>query len=358
MGGANQYIQDTWGFLGEGTYNKVYVNKGRTCVLKLQKTFDTSLYDTDNPERSVRLWNEINSHINLPALLYRATDLDKQGKTVELHGWIAPFITGRQSTDGEISRELINIFNRTGRIIVDAPSPQNFITTRDRDVVCVDIGLALQMERREEDELGQITRPRKKSQESLNAWYDLNYDFSGSPESYFDSVKKTYPNTVQTIKALLFIKEHRPDIINVDFLKSNPLLLRQLSDAYGAYDTTVLDVTTPPTIDSINTACIVQLQRYIAAKIDQPKPNFLSRWFKNKMKTEKKIDAITNLITQLNRVQSVADIKESFAIMQQSLIAESRFTKGLRATFQRCFHIIDTFETHHPTLDRPPNTQN
>lgn len=44
-----------------------------------------------------------------------------------------------------------------------------------------------------------------------------------------------HPLSIQTIRALLFIKLHRPDIDNVDFLKNNPQLVRRLSHAYN-YD--------------------------------------------------------------------------------------------------------------------------
>jgi hypothetical protein len=237
MAGIHQ--TPNWTFLGEGTYNSVYVNKDRTYILKIRKSYDEEAsYDVDNPERSVRVWNEVNAHITPPAEL-RSVELSN--KADPLICWVAPFIEGRQASDDEMSTALVDIFNRTGRIIVDAVSPNNFITTSNGNVVCVDIGLALQMERREEDELAQIARPRKKSQESLSAWQDLSDGFSGTspskPESYFDYAQRGAPNTVQTIKALLFIKEYRPDIMNVDFLHSKPQLLRQLSQAYGSSET-------------------------------------------------------------------------------------------------------------------------
>jgi hypothetical protein len=91
---------------------------------------------TDLPERSVRLWNEINPDLEPEATLI-STEMGD--------GWACPFIKGVQASDHEMSVALIDIFNRTGRIVVDATAPENFIKTPSGKVVCIDIGMALQI---------------------------------------------------------------------------------------------------------------------------------------------------------------------------------------------------------------------
>src|SRR3989338_631154 len=128
-----------WKKLGEGTYNVAYVSDDGKSVLKIQKSDDK----TDTPERSVRLWNTINPDIPPPARL------EQTEKGV---GWVCPFIKGKQASDKEMSIALIDIYNKTGRIIVDATAPKNFVKLpfpRSR-VVCVDVGMAIQMEQRDE----------------------------------------------------------------------------------------------------------------------------------------------------------------------------------------------------------------
>ncbi len=146
-----------WSYIGRGTYNDVYINQDRTMVLKIKKTHSFGqLPATDLPERSVRLWNEFNGDKfqGRKAELH-STEIDdpthnRQGR---YHGWVCPYVEGRQASDEEISNALIEIFNKTGRIVVDAPSPKNFITTPSGEVVCVDIGYALQAQLQEEREI-------------------------------------------------------------------------------------------------------------------------------------------------------------------------------------------------------------
>ena len=155
-----------WKKIGEGSYNDVYLSEDGIEVLKIQiitSAISTNAYDT--PKRSVRLWNAINSHILPPAREVFIPELNKAA-------WICPYINGRQSTDAEIREALIKIFNDTGRVIIDAASPRNFVTKDDGQVVCLDIGQALELDRRG----GEYTvdgKPRRNSITSINAWRDL-----------------------------------------------------------------------------------------------------------------------------------------------------------------------------------------
>ena len=206
-----------WRKLGSGNYNLAYVNEDYTKVLKIQH--DAS-EQTDRPKRSVRVWNEINAHWPPPASLLSS----KHG-----NGWVCPYVSGRQSTDSEMSNALIDIYSRTGRIVVDATARENFLTTDDEQVVCIDIGMALQMEKQDEPVLALTgTRGRSGSITSINAWSELQSVY----EPFLKTCGRTNPQTVNTVKALLFIKSNRPDIVNVDFLKSDDELVKRLSWAY------------------------------------------------------------------------------------------------------------------------------
>ena len=201
-----------WVFLGAGSYNKAYRSRDGEEVLKIQKTSDA----TDAPERSVRLWNAINAHIPPPARL---------ANTEFGSGWVCPFVQGVQASDKEMATALIDIFNNTGRVVVDATAAKNFIRTPTGQVLCVDVGMMLQLERRNDPGFAPL---RRQSIVSLNMWRDTKSNY----EPFLKTCAFTNPDTVNTVKALVFIKDNRPDIYDVNFLKTNPELVRKLAQAY------------------------------------------------------------------------------------------------------------------------------
>ncbi|MFI4963241.1 MAG: hypothetical protein ACHP6H_05225, partial [Legionellales bacterium] len=203
-----------WSFWGQGAFNTVYKSKDGKSVLKIQKN-KKDLSDT--PERSVRIWNEINSHLSPPARVLET----RLGK-----GWVCPFVDGVQASDNDIFSALITLYNRTGRIVVDAPSPRNFIKTINGQIFCVDIGVALQLDLRDRHFFNGLSK--NNSVVSLTAWAQNSKGYDG----YFINCQPFAPNTVKLIKALLFIKAHRPDMYKVGFLKSNPNILQILAHAY------------------------------------------------------------------------------------------------------------------------------
>lgn len=210
-----------WDKLGEGAYNLVYQSRDKKHVFKIQQRGLAAIdIPPDLPERSVRLWNEVNP--DLLAVLAE-TDLGK--------GWICPFVNGVQPTDKEISGAVIDIFNRTGRVLADAPGRKNFIKTHTGRVVCIDIGLALQMEQREEV-LFAGQHKRRKSIVSLDAWRVIGTNFN----DFFNAASHANPTTVLTVKALLFIKFNRPDVFDVSFLTRSPDLITQLAKAYNVQE--------------------------------------------------------------------------------------------------------------------------
>ena len=138
-----------WIRIGKGSYNVAYRSEDSRLVFKVAQ--DDS--PTDIPERSVRLWNLLNPNLQPPAQVSRQKI---SGKWVT--GWTCPFVVGVQASDKEIRQGLIDVFNRTGRIIMDAVAPDNFLKTRNGDIVCIDIGHALEMEKRESLALVGMTR--------------------------------------------------------------------------------------------------------------------------------------------------------------------------------------------------------
>jgi hypothetical protein len=141
-----------WGFgvLGIGNYNFAFIDETRENVLKVQHTIKDKDGKTDKdakidePSRSIRLWNEINSELTPAAKIVTHTLKGKSyaGLPVEVDiGWTCPFIKGRESTQLEIKSSLIDIFNRTGRVILDAIARDNFKTTAEGKVICIDIDL-------------------------------------------------------------------------------------------------------------------------------------------------------------------------------------------------------------------------
>lgn len=231
-------IMMEWKYIGEGTFNMAYrsdfgkgdlifkvakqitdkVSKKPLKILKISN-FDTM----DNYARSVRIWNDINSDIRPPAYIEQTKI---EGETVE--GWVCPYVEGVQAPDLEIAQKLIEIYNRTGRIIVDAPSSNNFLKTPTGKIVCIDVGLAVQLEKREEVSL--LGLPYRSSFSSLEIWDDSAVD---TYSDYFETpICKKNPQTTKTIKALLYIKENRQDIHQVDFLNTDPSTLTNLAKAY------------------------------------------------------------------------------------------------------------------------------
>ncbi|OGT47671.1 MAG: hypothetical protein A3F17_01880 [Gammaproteobacteria bacterium RIFCSPHIGHO2_12_FULL_41_15] len=213
----DSFAKQKWTPLGFGRFNNVYVNQDKTLVLKIQIKAGNETDAYDVPSRSVALWNKINADITPPARVV----MSEMGE-----GWVCPYIEGEQSTDLEIQEAIIDIYNRTGRIVVDAPSPKNFVTrvnpeTGERKAVCIDIGMALKLEQREEEALNQ-------SFTSLAAWKLHRRGYIG----FLARSTIGYPETSATIKALLFIQNNRSDMYDVTFLKTNPDLVKLCRDAY------------------------------------------------------------------------------------------------------------------------------
>jgi hypothetical protein len=140
-------------------------------------------------------------------------------------GWIAPYIRGTQPTDNEIIKKLFEIYQKTGRIVVDGFVKANFIKMLSGEVVCIDVGFALKLENRMD---------RQQSRESLDFW-----DRDGMSRIYaslFSDHEKRFTRLVPVIratKALLYLQMHRPDVRYVAHLYLNKPLIEQLVEGYN-----------------------------------------------------------------------------------------------------------------------------
>lgn len=363
-------MAETWHRLAHGAYNIVYRNDDSSLILKVQIIYRDETDDYDTPSRAVRLWNEINPHLSPPAEVIAS-----------MHGtgWTCPFIHGQQASDAEISKALIDIFNATGRVVVDAPADGNFIKAPDGKIVCVDIGMALQMEAEEERALSKGST-RRKSITSLNAWRRLHNNFSSKYVGFWDKASKTFPETVHTIKALLFIKMHRPDIFDVNFLKDEPSLVATIANAYAQQDdasekktalTHLTRVRGAPLVTAedlnkvrellsskqaiglshIKNSCENELQRYIRSRgfIDEQKkfmPSLLTLFFRNVALTREKVKSIQQLIADIQNATSLEDIEGTMTKAQQDEhLVQGKVTTGVASTLKKCQLIIATAKT-------------
>lgn len=206
-----------WKYLASGNYNDAYVGEmhNKKWVLKKAKSaqgkekYSKAAAAMDTADRAVRLWNLIN--LDFPAKKYG-------------DDWIAPFIEGVEPTPDEIGDAIIDLYQRTGRIVADALTPGNFKKTPAGEIICIDIGAALKLEENLEEE---------KSQASLDFWRETKRDYGG----YFNRNSPRFSVIVKTTKALLFLQHFRPDVSDVSKLKINELLVEKLSKAYDTSTT-------------------------------------------------------------------------------------------------------------------------
>lgn len=217
----------TWTLIGQGFYNRVFVDEHKQKVLKVQARMrrkDESFFEQsalnalDLPQRSVGLWN------SLYAEKYGLASVVKDPE----HGlgWTCPFIKGTAATDLQMHSALIDVFNKTGRVVVDAPHPGNCIHTPEPDstTVFVDIGLCVLVERKN-------TKPPLKRENSKTSLEALSI-LSNPLKQFLAKNEEQFPITVKTIKALLFISENCFEEDDTNFLRDEPDKLNLLAQAY------------------------------------------------------------------------------------------------------------------------------
>ncbi|MFJ1267112.1 hypothetical protein ACD661_00915 [Legionella lytica] len=356
-----QKTEQEWAFLGAGNYNDVYKSADGKCILKVQKNVDAT---TDSPERSARLWNLINP--NLPP----ATIIESEHGL----GWVCPYIEGEQASDAEISLGLLDVYNKTGRIVVDATAPKNFLKTPSGDIVCIDIGMALRLENSDPQLSPQ--RLMDKEQHSIISEQAWN-KYKGSYEKFFKGQQFPYPQATDTVKALLYIKEHRPDIVDVSFLKGKPEELAQLAKAFDEQKDNerfarslgenahlmvnftqneqkekahaLLSAEKSPNLDSAKESCIKELERYINSrgKIHEGKfsPSFITKVFRDAELTAYKVTATQELIEHIRNASSLEDLRglvENTYTSDPKLSKATFFSSDLERSMAKCISIADS----------------
>lgn len=210
-------------YLGSGNFNDVFAfretnESSFTRVFKIQKN-DLNGSDPllDTPERSVRLWNQINEGSLSKAAVTQEyiPDYKVKGKIQKggvRVGWTAPFVKGRNATPIEIENTLIDIYNRCGRTVLDAVVAGNFKTLDNGQVICVDIGMSLRLQKTNEEGV------ENASFASLAAW-DSTFKDSYLPWFQELSQQSRYMPVIETTKALFALQQLYPYYVNVDFLR-------------------------------------------------------------------------------------------------------------------------------------------
>lgn len=130
-----------WIYLGKGAFNHVAVSKkpftigNYTGFWVYKRQPHTS--ECSNPSRAVKKWNAINP--SLPA--YKVNN-----------GWIAPYVEGKQASDLQIAKKLVEIYQRTRNIILDAFVKKNMRECAG-EAVCVDVDYAINRSSFEDEEI-------------------------------------------------------------------------------------------------------------------------------------------------------------------------------------------------------------
>lgn len=386
-----------WVRLGSGSYNIAYRDESKTRVLKIQR--DSSDL-TDSPSRSARVWNEVNPHIPPPATV---------ASTEHGEGWVCPYVEGRQSSDKEMAHGLIDIYSRTGRVVADATAPKNFITMASGQVICIDIGMALRLQQFDTEPSEHPLLERRGSVISLGAWtpgLKRNY------EPFFRQCGARYPDTVQTVKALLFIQGNRPDIIDTSFLQDNDELKRKLARAYdyqsadrahaeveeslGSLDSassSASDVEPPIredrddspvaipgeefdrrmtddeevahrglreirpiNLENIKDSCLAHINRYISSRgtikhDGNFNPSFVTRHFRDELLTAAKVQKMRTLKETISSASSYEDIKTAInVVLKDKQAVKTSLGGGVKRSLERCLSSVAVAENA-PGLD-------
>lgn len=195
-----------WRYFAQGSYNFAYISQCGQYVLKIPK--NNQQYSED-PRRSLEVFCEIHPEW---------ADETKMFHYHQFTGWIMPYFQGRNAHDSEISKKLIDIYQRTSRIILDASSNQNFICTPYDEVICIDVGFAFRI---------QSSLRYNASDTSLIQWSHFknryNYDFFVHEQN-----KLHFPQTMRPSKHFFFYKPICPILLPV-ILSLTSHMLRNIS---------------------------------------------------------------------------------------------------------------------------------
>lgn len=344
-----EVLQLGWKFLDEGAFNTVYRSPCGHYVLKIPKY--KGKY-TEDPHRCVKIFCEIH-----PEYAYLTTVVEI-GPYI---GWQMPFFKGREATDKEIVRKLIDIYAATGRIVMDAPAKSNFICTYDDKVICIDVGFAFRLHQH-------LQRKPSVASLALMKNYEHQYQHHFFQKKIFID---DYQHTIHTIKALLLIQKHTPGLIKLDFLYSQPSCARYLASIYDHSQSM-----NPQTIykkitmmeyfafENLKNRCLDTLTEYLQSRchLNETFYNFirwpfytwakleLSWWsfiFRNHQLTHQKIEQVQENIKQIHECQNYHPLGLLIHQLQdpEELLRERRYPSGLKKAYLKCQN--DVFNAQH-----------
>lgn len=329
-----------WEFLDEGAFNTAYKSPNGQLVLKIPKYKGN---DTEDPHRSVKVFCEI-----YPEYAY-LTHVLEIGPYI---GWQMPFFKGREATDREIVRKLIDIYAITGRIVMDAPAKSNFICTDDNKVICIDVGFAFRLHHhlQRKPSVGSLTLMK-------NYEYQYQYHFF-QKKIFIDN----YQHTIYTIKALLLIQKHTPGLIKLDFLCHQPNCARYLASIYDhgqSMDPQAIDkkITMMEyfAFENLKKRCLDTLTEYLQSRchLNETFYNFirwpfytwakleLSWWsfiFRNHQLTYQKIERAQENIKQIHLCQNYHPLRQVIHQFEdpEELLRQRTHPSGLKKAYQKC----------------------
>jgi hypothetical protein len=335
-----EVTQEGWQFLGEGAFNTAYQSMCGQFVLKIPRPKGK---DTEDPERSVQIFCEIHPEYA------QHTQLIKIGPYT---GWQMPYFKGREANDHEITKKLIDIYVKTGRIVMDAPSKDNFICTDAGEVICVDVSFAFRLH---------TNLWRRASFSSLELWknYEHQYKNHFFQRGIFIDY---YQQTIFTIKALITIQKFAPDLNNLDFLHQHSFFARHLAKIYD-YDQSndaqaihqKIMMMQHYAFETLKQRCLENLSNYLKARcyLNDTFFNFLNHpqrslpklelsWFsflfRNHQLTYQKIELVQQNIQKIHRCQDffpLEQIVEQFDDPEDKL-RNRFFQSGLKTTYMLC----------------------
>lgn len=327
-----------WRYYREGNYNTAYINQHKTRILKIPK--GPIEEPTERPERAVRVWNEINGILPFKAYIHQ---VNLAGKPVT--GWVCPYIDGTEANDKDIHRLLIDIYNRTGRIVIDAMAHNNVVKTCDGRLICIDIGMALQLQMQEER---QVDKPRahirRKSDTSLRFWAQAKPQMTPFFNTCYYQCLDTW--SVNTVKALLLIQARWPDMTDVSSLKNNEEVLKAFAHVYDSGGFNGVS-------KAIKKRCIVHLKQYIFSRNNPThdgsvQPTWDTRLFRNSRLTQYKTKAAFDLITHINNLGSMETLESALlAHLDNPILKQASISSGFETCLHTCLSIVQKAASQH-----------
>lgn len=169
-----------------------------TPLLQGRRTYWYVIATLENKKYIVKTWQSINP--DHPVEQYS-------------QGVVFPVLQSKDPVSPrDISSKLIDTYSKTGRIILDAFDPNNFVRVLSGSVIVLHVGLALHLK------------------ENKIEWQKIKKSIDAE---LLKQEKENPQNPVTpTIKALLYLSRVYPEIKEVGFLKQNDALVKTLADAY------------------------------------------------------------------------------------------------------------------------------